>query len=58
MISAYGKDKELKQKANSAGINAFIDKPFLITDLIDAVDNLLRHSDSMETASNHNGSVN
>ena len=50
MISAYGKDKELKEKARSAGINAFIDKPFLITDLIDTVDDILRHSDHKEAA--------
>jgi DNA-binding response OmpR family regulator len=51
MISAYGKDKELKEKARSTGIDAFIDKPFLITDLIDTVDNILRHSAHKETAS-------
>ena len=51
MISAYGKDKELKEKARSAGINAFIDKPFLITDLLDAVDDILRHSPHKEAAS-------
>lgn len=50
MISAYGKDKELKEKARSSGINAFIDKPFLITDLIDTVDDILRHSDLKEAA--------
>ncbi|HMQ81119.1 MAG TPA: response regulator [Ignavibacteria bacterium] len=51
MISAYGKDKELKEKARSTGIDAFIDKPFLITDLIDTVDGILRHSASKEAAS-------
>ena len=51
MISAYGKDKELKEKARSAGINAFIDKPFLITDLLDAVDDILRKSPHKEAAS-------
>ncbi|NOS84385.1 MAG: response regulator [Ignavibacteria bacterium] len=50
MISAYGKDKELKEKARSTGINAFIDKPFLITDLLDTVDDILRHSNHKETA--------
>ncbi|MEO8512473.1 MAG: response regulator [Ignavibacteria bacterium] len=44
MISAYGRDKELKEKASSAGINTFIDKPFLITDLVDSVDDLSRRS--------------
>jgi DNA-binding NtrC family response regulator len=51
MISAYGKDKELKEKARSTGIDAFIDKPFLITDLIDTVDDILRHSAHKEAAS-------
>lgn len=50
MISAYGKDKELKEKARISGINAFIDKPFLITDLLDTVDDILRHSNHKETA--------
>jgi DNA-binding response OmpR family regulator len=50
MISAYGKDKELKEKARSSGINAFIDKPFLITDLLDTVDDILRHSNHKEAA--------
>ncbi|MBN8583752.1 MAG: response regulator [Ignavibacteria bacterium] len=50
MISAYGKDKELKEKARSTGIQAFIDKPFLITDLIDTVDDILRHSSAQEPA--------
>ena len=51
MISAYGKDKELKEKARSAGINAFIDKPFLITELIDKVDDIFRYSAHKEAAS-------
>jgi len=42
MISAYGKDKNTKEKALSKGINMFLDKPFLITDLVDAVDDLSR----------------
>lgn len=42
MISAYGRDKELKQKAAKAGISTFIDKPFLITDLVDSVDDISR----------------
>ncbi|HWA07117.1 MAG TPA: response regulator [Ignavibacteria bacterium] len=54
MISAYGKDKELKEKARSKGINAFIDKPFLITDVIDTVDSILRHSSGKEAASQRN----
>jgi DNA-binding NtrC family response regulator len=44
MISAYVRDKELKQKAAQAGISTFIDKPFLITDLVDSVDDLSRNS--------------
>lgn len=40
MISAYGRDKELKEKAAALGINSFIDKPFLITDLVDTVDDI------------------
>lgn len=50
MISAYGKNKELKANAQKSGISAFIDKPFLITDLIDTVDNILRHTAKTETA--------
>jgi DNA-binding NtrC family response regulator len=42
MISAYGRDKELKLKALKAGISTFIDKPFLITDLVDSVDDISR----------------
>ena len=42
MISAYGNDKDTKNKAFSKGINTFLDKPFLITDLVDAVDDLAR----------------
>jgi DNA-binding NtrC family response regulator len=42
MISAYGRDKELKEKAKTLGINSFIDKPFLITDLVDTVDDISR----------------
>jgi DNA-binding NtrC family response regulator len=42
MISAYGRDKELKHRASTLGINTFIDKPFLITDLVDSVDDIAR----------------
>ena len=50
MISSYGEDKGLKEKVhNSIGIRAFVDKPFLTTDLIDTVDDILRQE---ETASN------
>lgn len=42
MISAYGRDKELRDKASIAGISQFIDKPFLITDLVDTVDDIAR----------------
>ncbi|MBE2218862.1 MAG: response regulator [Ignavibacteria bacterium] len=42
MISAYGRDKELKDKASKVGISQFIDKPFLITDLVDTVDDITR----------------
>lgn len=43
MITAYGKEKDIKNRAKSAGVNEFIEKPFLITDLVDAVDDLLRN---------------
>jgi DNA-binding NtrC family response regulator len=42
MISAYGRNKEIKEKAYSKGIKVFLDKPFMITDLVDAVDDLAR----------------
>jgi DNA-binding NtrC family response regulator len=42
MITAYGSDRSIKEKALARGINSFLDKPFLITDLVDAVDNLSR----------------
>jgi DNA-binding response OmpR family regulator len=42
MISAHANDKNIKEKALSEGINTFLDKPFLITDLVDAVDDLAR----------------
>lgn len=40
MITAYGKEKAIKNQALEMGIDAFIEKPFLITDLLDTVDNL------------------
>lgn len=46
MISAYGRDKELKDKAAKLGISQFIDKPFLITDLVDSVDDIARTASS------------
>ncbi len=42
MISAYG-DKKIKERAREAGIKNFVDKPFLITDLMDSVDELRRN---------------
>jgi DNA-binding NtrC family response regulator len=42
LITAYGRDKSLKEKAYSVGISSFIDKPFLITDLVDTIDDLAR----------------
>lgn len=42
MISAYGRNKEIKEKAYSKGIKVFLDKPFMITDLVDAVDDIAR----------------
>lgn len=42
MISAYGRDRDLRNKAVDKGISVFLDKPFLITDLVDAVDDLSR----------------
>lgn len=42
MITAYGSDRGIRDKALARGINTFLDKPFLITDLVDAVDDLSR----------------
>lgn len=42
MISAYGRNRDLKAKAYKKGIKVFLDKPFLLTDLVDAVDDLAR----------------
>lgn len=42
MITAYGSDKSIKEKALTNGINAFIEKPFMITDLVDTIDDLTR----------------
>ena len=42
MITAYGSDRTIRDKALSKGINAFIEKPFMITDLVDTVDDLTR----------------
>jgi len=42
MISAYGRNRDIKEKAYSKGIKVFLDKPFMITDLVDAVDNMAR----------------
>lgn len=39
MISAYGSNKT-KVKARDSGIRYFFDKPFMITDLIEAIDHL------------------
>lgn len=55
MITAYGRDKNIRDKALSKGINAFLDKPFLITDLVDTVDNLsheMRHDRRFSNAGN------
>lgn len=40
MISAYG-NRLIKEKALNNGINVYLDKPFLINDLISAVKNLV-----------------
>ncbi|MDD5360572.1 MAG: response regulator [Ignavibacteria bacterium] len=48
MISAYGRDKGIKERASSLGISAIIDKPFLITELIDTVDDILNNPDSIK----------
>ncbi len=48
MITAYGSDRSIRDKALSVGINSFLDKPFLITDLVDAVDDLSRHTSEIE----------
>ena len=42
MISAYGRDKELRNKASIAGISQFIDKQILKTELVDTVDDIAR----------------
>jgi DNA-binding NtrC family response regulator len=42
LITAYGKNKEIREMAYSAGINSFIEKPFLITDLVDTIDDISR----------------
>ena len=46
MISAYG-DKKIKEKAREKGITTFLDKPFKINELTDAVnkltDKILQH---------------
>jgi DNA-binding response OmpR family regulator len=44
MITAYGSDRSIRDKALSQGIDTFLDKPFLITDLVDAVDDLSREN--------------
>ena len=36
MISAYG-NKKIKDTASNCGVNIFLDKPFLITDLLSAL---------------------
>lgn len=40
MISAYGKESQIKNKALNSGISVFLDKPFLINDLLDEIENL------------------
>ncbi len=40
MISAYGRNKNLREKALEKGIAVFLDKPFLISELIDSVEGL------------------
>lgn len=40
MVSAYGKESEIKNKALNSGISVFLDKPFLINDLLDEIENL------------------
>ena len=45
MITAYASDKSIRKKAFSNGINAFIEKPFLISDLVDAVEELSNDSE-------------
>jgi DNA-binding NtrC family response regulator len=42
MITAYGRDRRIKENAIKKGINAFFEKPFLITDLVDTVDYLTK----------------
>ena len=39
MISAYG-DKKIKEKAREKGIEIFLDKPFKINELTDAVNTI------------------
>jgi DNA-binding NtrC family response regulator len=42
MITAFGSDKKIKKETISKGIDAFIEKPFMITDLVDTIDDLTR----------------
>lgn len=56
MITAYGRDKNIRDKALSKGINAFLDKPFLITDLVDTVDDLSHEMRSDRRYASHGNS--
>jgi CheY-like chemotaxis protein len=40
MVTAYASDKKIKKEAMSKGIDVLIEKPFLISDLIDAIEYL------------------
>jgi DNA-binding NtrC family response regulator len=43
MISAYERENGIEDQALSIGIGAFIEKPFLINDLVDTIDVVLKN---------------
>ena len=43
IITAYGSEKGIREEALAKGVNNFIEKPFLITDLVDTIDDLTRN---------------
>lgn len=51
MISAYG-SRKIKENAIEKGINLFLDKPFIITDLLDAIHSVTMFNGN-ETKSNN-----
>jgi CheY-like chemotaxis protein len=43
MVSAYG-EHLIKERSRQKGIKTFIDKPFLISDLVDSIDNAINNN--------------